>query len=51
MSGMEIVDHRGQPGASGARNAGAARAHSPCSCTRALALLVFLDDDTEARTA
>jgi glycosyl transferase family 2 len=33
MSGIEIVDHRGHPGASGARNAGAARAHSPCSCS------------------
>jgi glucosyl-dolichyl phosphate glucuronosyltransferase len=41
MRGIEIVDHRGEPGASGARNAGAARAHCP--------LLVFLDDDTEAR--
>jgi glucosyl-dolichyl phosphate glucuronosyltransferase len=40
ISGIEIVDHRGDPGASGARNAGAARATSP--------LLVFLDDDTEA---
>jgi glucosyl-dolichyl phosphate glucuronosyltransferase len=42
MRGIEIVDHRGDPGASGARNAGAAHAHSP--------VLVFLDDDTEART-
>jgi len=41
ISGIEIVDHRGDPGASGARNAGAAHARS--------ALLVFLDDDTEAR--
>jgi glucosyl-dolichyl phosphate glucuronosyltransferase len=41
VSGIEVVDHRGDPGASGARNAGAAQARSP--------LLVFLDDDTEAR--
>ncbi|HTU84410.1 MAG TPA: glycosyltransferase [Solirubrobacteraceae bacterium] len=41
MTGIEVVDHRGEPGASGARNAGAARASSQ--------LLVFLDDDTEAR--
>ncbi|HUA48883.1 MAG TPA: glycosyltransferase family 2 protein [Solirubrobacteraceae bacterium] len=41
MSGVEIVHHRGDPGASGARNAGAAHAQST--------LLVFLDDDTEAR--
>lgn len=41
VTGIEVVDHRGDPGASGARNAGAARAHAP--------LLVFLDDDTEAR--
>ncbi len=38
---LEIVDHCGDPGASGTRNAGAARAHAP--------LLVFLDDDVQAR--
>jgi GT2 family glycosyltransferase len=37
---IEIVDHRGARGASGARNAGAARAISP--------YLVFLDDDVRA---
>jgi len=37
LDGIEIVDHRGERGASGARNAGAALATSP--------LLAFLDDD------
>jgi glycosyltransferase involved in cell wall biosynthesis len=41
VSGIEIVDHQGDPGASGTRNAGAALAHAP--------LLAFLDDDVEAR--
>lgn len=39
--GVEVVDHRGVPGASAARNAGAVLAHSP--------LLAFLDDDVRAR--
>jgi glucosyl-dolichyl phosphate glucuronosyltransferase len=38
---VEIVDHSGDPGASGARNAGAARVRNP--------FLVFLDDDVRAR--
>jgi len=37
---VEVVDHSGIPGASGTRNAGAARAQSP--------LLAFLDDDVRA---
>jgi glucosyl-dolichyl phosphate glucuronosyltransferase len=41
VEGIEVVDHRGQPGASGTRNAGAALAQSP--------LLAFLDDDVQAR--
>src|ERR1700733_7613958 len=41
LQNVEIVDHRGDPGASGTRNAGAARAYTP--------LLVFLDDDVQAR--
>jgi GT2 family glycosyltransferase len=41
LENVEIVDHRGDPGASGTRNAGAALAHAP--------LLVFLDDDVQAR--
>jgi GT2 family glycosyltransferase len=41
VSGIEIVDHRGDPGASGTRNAGAAVAHTE--------LLAFLDDDVQAR--
>jgi GT2 family glycosyltransferase len=41
IEGIEVVDHRGQPGASGARNAGAKLAQSP--------LLAFLDDDVQAR--
>ena len=40
LDGIEVVDHRGEPGASGARNAGAARAVNP--------YLVFLDDDVRA---
>lgn len=40
LDGIEIVDHRGERGASGARNAGAARAVNP--------YLVFLDDDVRA---
>ncbi len=42
FDGVEVVDHRGPPGASGTRNAGAALARS--------ALLVFLDDDVRARS-
>lgn len=38
--GIEVVDHRGARGASGARNAGAALATAP--------LLAFLDDDVTA---
>ncbi len=41
IEGIEIVDHRGDRGASGARNAGASHAHHP--------YLVFLDDDVRAR--
>jgi glucosyl-dolichyl phosphate glucuronosyltransferase len=41
LSDIDVVDHRGDPGASGTRNAGAALALAP--------LLVFLDDDVEAR--
>ena len=41
VSDIEVVDHRGDPGASGTRNAGAALALAP--------LLVFLDDDVQAR--
>jgi glucosyl-dolichyl phosphate glucuronosyltransferase len=41
VDGIEIVDHRGDPGASGTRNAGAALARNP--------VLVFLDDDVRAR--
>ena len=40
VEGIIVVDHQGEPGASGTRNAGAALAGSE--------LLVFLDDDTEA---
>ncbi len=40
LDGIEVVDHRGERGASGARNAGAARAVNP--------YLVFLDDDVRA---
>lgn len=40
-AGIEVVDHRGVPGASAARNAGAAVAVAP--------LLAFLDDDVRAR--
>ncbi len=40
VPGVMVVDHRGEPGASGARNAGAAVARHP--------ILVFLDDDTIA---
>jgi glucosyl-dolichyl phosphate glucuronosyltransferase len=40
VDGIEIVDHRGDPGASGTRNAGAALARNP--------VLVFLDDDVRA---
>jgi GT2 family glycosyltransferase len=42
LDGIEVVDHVGEPGASGARNAGAALARSP--------LLAFLDDDVQARS-
>lgn len=41
VSGVEVVDHQGDPGASGTRNAGAAIA-------QAQPLLVFLDDDIQA---
>jgi len=41
VNGIEVIDHRGDPGASGARNAGAALVHVN-------ELLVFLDDDVEA---
>ena len=41
VEGIEVVDHRGQRGASGTRNAGAALATSP--------LLAFIDDDVQAR--
>ena len=40
VDGIEVVDHQGDRGASGTRNAGATRAHSP--------YLVFLDDDVWA---
>lgn len=40
VDGIEVVDHQGDRGASGARNAGAMRARSP--------YLVFLDDDVRA---
>jgi glucosyl-dolichyl phosphate glucuronosyltransferase len=40
VDGIEVVDHEGDRGASGARNAGAMRARSPC--------LAFLDDDVRA---
>jgi GT2 family glycosyltransferase len=40
VDGIEVVDHHGSPGASGARNAGASRATRP--------ILVFLDDDVRA---
>jgi GT2 family glycosyltransferase len=41
VKGIDVVDHRGDPGASGTRNAGAAIAG-------AHPLLVFLDDDVQA---
>jgi GT2 family glycosyltransferase len=41
-NGVEVVDHHGDPGAGGTRNAGAAIAG-------AQPLLVFLDDDVQAR--
>lgn len=41
VRGIDIVDHRGDPGASGTRNAGAAIAQTQ-------PLLVFLDDDVQA---
>ena len=41
VEGIEVVDHRGDRGASGTRNAGAALARAP--------LLAFLDDDVQAR--
>jgi GT2 family glycosyltransferase len=41
VDGIEVVDHRGVPGASGTRNAGAALARAP--------VVVFLDDDVQAR--
>jgi glucosyl-dolichyl phosphate glucuronosyltransferase len=41
VTGIEIVDHRGDRGASGTRNAGAALARSP--------VLAFVDDDVRAR--
>jgi GT2 family glycosyltransferase len=41
VQGLEVVDHRGDPGASGTRNAAAALATAP--------LLAFLDDDVQAR--
>ncbi|MHB1570664.1 MAG: glycosyltransferase family 2 protein [Solirubrobacteraceae bacterium] len=41
VKGVDVVDHHGDPGASGTRNAGAAIAH-------AQQLLVFLDDDVQA---
>jgi glucosyl-dolichyl phosphate glucuronosyltransferase len=40
VEGIEVVDHQGDRGASGTRNAGAMRASSP--------YLVFLDDDVRA---
>ena len=40
LKGIEVVQNRGDPGAGGTRNAGAALAVSP--------LLVFLDDDVQA---
>jgi GT2 family glycosyltransferase len=40
VEGIEVIDHRGDRGASGARNAGAALADTP--------LLAFLDDDVVA---
>jgi glucosyl-dolichyl phosphate glucuronosyltransferase len=40
VDGIEVVDHQGDRGASGTRNAGAALARSP--------YLVFLDDDVRA---
>lgn len=42
VDGIEIVDHRGDPGASGTRNAGARLARNQ--------LLVFLDDDVRAHS-
>lgn len=41
LDGIEVVHHRGVPGASGTRNAGAALSRSP--------VLAFLDDDVLAR--
>jgi glucosyl-dolichyl phosphate glucuronosyltransferase len=41
VAGTEVVDHRGDRGASGTRNAGAALVTQP--------LLIFLDDDVQAR--
>jgi len=41
VKGIDVIDHHGDPGASGTRNAGAAMAH-------AQHLLVFLDDDVQA---
>lgn len=39
--GIEVIDHQGVPGASGARNAGVEHATAP--------MIAFLDDDVQAR--